>query len=350
MHLTFIANKITGRGGTETVLVKVLNNLAQDSNNEVSLVLSNLTPNREWLRQLDRSIKITYPHNSSRVSRLFYFTRIFLNGPRNETYIILSPNIIKLYAKLRKITHKKCKIVSWFHFSIANQKVYDPENIVYADYHLAISSAIKNQMVDLGIAPQKIFLVLNPAEHHQIFESTKSDGIKHLLYVGRIQNNGQKNLKELFNAVSLVDFPMILDVYGSGKDEQECQQLCHKLGIDKKVVWHGWAENVWNELVYRPFATILTSKFEGLPMVFLESISRGIPCLAANFDGYDDVIIDGVNGMHYQLGNIQECAQKIHEIAETSYDAKRVQESIAKFYEEKYFSHLKEVLQKITSY
>lgn len=29
MKLTFITNKITGRGGTETVLVKVLNNLVE---------------------------------------------------------------------------------------------------------------------------------------------------------------------------------------------------------------------------------------------------------------------------------------------------------------------------------
>lgn len=349
MHLTFVANKITGHGGTETVLVKVLNNLAQDGN-KIRLVLSNLTPNREWLHQLDKSIKIIYPRNSSKAFRLFYFTRIFLSGPRNETYIVLSPNIIKLFDKLRKLTHKKCKIVSWFHFSIANQKVYDPRNIVYADYHLAISSAIKNQMVDLGIAPQKIFLILNPAEHHRSIADMKCDKIPHLLYVGRIQEYGQKNLQELLHAISLVNFPMILDIYGSGKDELRCRQLCHKLGIEEKVMWHGWANNVWNELVYRPFATILTSKFEGLPMVFLESMSRGIPCVSANFDGYDDVIIDGQNGTYYQLGNVQQSAEKVREVAETNYDVKAVQESISKFYEEKYFNHLKEVLQKITSY
>lgn len=348
MHLTFIANKITGHGGTETVLVKTLNNLAQD-NNKIKLVLSNLTPNREWLQKLDKSIKIVYPHNSSKAYRLIYFTRIFVSGPQNETYIILSPNIIKLFAKLRKLTHKKCKIVSWFHFSIANQKVYNPDNIVYADYHLAISSAIKKQMIDLGISPQSIFLIFNPAEHHQALEVPKSDGAKHLLYVGRIQENGQKNLQELLHAVSLIKFPMILDVFGSGEDEQKCRRLCHQLGIEKKVVWHGWANNVWDELTFRPFATILTSHFEGLPMVFLESISRGIPCVSADFDGYDDIINDGQNGAHYQLGNIHQCAGKIREVAEANYNVPTVQKSIAKFYEEKYFSYLKKVLQKIIS-
>ena len=51
MNLTFVTNKISGRGGTETVLVKVLNNLAKNGNS-IRLVLSNLTPNKEWLHSL----------------------------------------------------------------------------------------------------------------------------------------------------------------------------------------------------------------------------------------------------------------------------------------------------------
>ena len=65
MNLTFVTNKISGRGGTETVLVKVLNNLAKNGNS-IRLVLSNLTPNKEWLHNLDPSIKIVYPKNSDK--------------------------------------------------------------------------------------------------------------------------------------------------------------------------------------------------------------------------------------------------------------------------------------------
>lgn len=76
MNLTFVTNKISGRGGTETVLVKVLNNLAKNGNS-IRLVLSNLTPNKEWLHSLDPSIKIVYPKNSDKFNRLLYFLRIF---------------------------------------------------------------------------------------------------------------------------------------------------------------------------------------------------------------------------------------------------------------------------------
>lgn len=349
MNLSFVTNKISGRGGTETVLVKVLNHLARNGNN-VKLILSNLTEDKAWLTKLDKSIKIVYPANSSKPFRLYYFVKIFFQSPNDCNYIILSPNIIKLFFKLRKFTHKNCRLISWFHFSIANQRNYDPSNIVFADYHLAISSAIKAQMVGLGIDPNRIFLIYNPAEHHDVLRIKDSgDSKRHLLYVGRVQEYGQKNLQELFNAVRQAESNIVLDIYGSGTDEEKCRELCNKLNINNRVFWHGWQNNVWAVLQNTPFAVILTSKFEGLPMVFLEAISRGIPCISADFDGYDDVI-NGTNGMHYHLGNVKECAQKINEMSKHVYDKTIVQNSISKFYEEQYFKHLNEVLQNIISY
>lgn len=349
MNLTFVTNKISGRGGTETVLVKVLNNLAKNGNS-IRLVLSNLTPNKEWLHNLDPSIKIVYPKNSDKFNRLLYFLRIFLTSAKNTNYVILSPNIIKLFAKLRNLTHKKCKLISWFHFSIANQHDYDPKNIIFADYHLAISSQIKKQMMDLGIEEQRIFLIFNPAEHHKLLNLKANDGQKHLLYVGRVQKNGQKNLKELLHAMKLVDSSIVLDVYGGGKDEEECKRLCKELEISNHVKWHGWTENVWDTLSNQPFALILTPKFEGLPMVFLEGMSRGIPCISANFDGYNDVIKDHLNGMFYSLGNVEECASKINEMAQAKFEPVNVQKSISKFYEEQYFNNLHNVLKKVINY
>ncbi|MBD5805693.1 lipopolysaccharide 1,6-galactosyltransferase [Limosilactobacillus walteri] len=349
MNLTFVTNKISGRGGTETVLVKVLNNLAENGDS-VRLVLSNLTPNKEWLHNLNPSIKIIYPRNSSRFNRLLYFSRIFLTSPQNTNYVILSPNIIKLFAKLRKLTHKKCKLISWFHFSIANQHDYDPKNIKFADYHLAISSQIKEQIVDLGIEEQNVFLIYNPAEHHKLLNLKVNDEKKHLLYVGRIQKDGQKNLQELLHSLSLVDPSIILDIYGGGKDAEECKSLCNELGISNRVEWHGWAENVWDSLDNQPFSLILTSKFEGLPMVFLEAMSRGIPCISADFDGYDDVIKEYLNGTVYHLGNVKECAEKINKMAQTKFDPLKVQKSISKYYEEQYFNNLRNVLKKVINY
>ena len=107
---------------------------------------------------------------------------------------------------------------------------------------------------------------------------------------------------------------------------------------------------MWDTLSNQPFALILTSKFEGLPMVFLEGMSRGIPCISANFDGYNDVIKDHLNGMFYSLGNVEECASKINEMAQAKFEPVNVQKSISKFYEEQYFNNLHNVLKKVINY
>lgn len=49
-------------------------------------------------------------------------------------------------------------------------------------------------------------------------------------------------------------------------------------------------------------------------MIFLESISRGIPVISSQFDGYDDVVKDGINGFSYRLGNINKLTKVISKI------------------------------------
>ena len=195
MNLTFVTNKISGRGGTETVLVKVLNNLAKNGNS-IRLVLSNLTPNKEWLHNLDPSIKIVYPKNSDKFNRLLYFLRIFLTSAKNTNYVILSPNIIKLFAKLRNLTHKKCKLISWFHFSIANQHDYDPKNIIFAeDVYMDIeasediygkSNFVYGDMIDIN----KYFIEPNILQTNMSYIVKDYDGILYSKYRNMFEEYG----------------------------------------------------------------------------------------------------------------------------------------------------------------
>ena len=56
---------------------------------------------------------------------------------------------------------------------------------------------------------------------------------------------------------------------------------------------------------------LLTSRYEGLPMVLLEAMSHGLPVVAYTCKcGPKDLIEDGVNGLLVQEGNIEEFATK----------------------------------------
>ncbi len=348
MKITFICNKVTGRGGTETVLVKVLNELKKRNYN-IRLILSNLTEDKTWLTKIDSRISYKYPQNDSRLGRLAYFTKVFFNSNENEIFIILSPNLVKYFSTLKKIFHKNIKVVSWIHFSLKHQDFFNPSVLIPADYHLAISSAIKKQLMDMGVPERKIFLIFNPADKHEKIVDKPLDGKKHLLYVGRVQYDGQKNLKEMLNGLKNVSDEIVLDVFGSGKDLEKCQQKCKELGIQNRLNWHGWCNDVWKTINFKPFAIILTSKYEGLPMVFLEALSYGIPCISSNFDGFNDVIDEHKNGFSYCLGNVHELSNTIEKMSGINFDASVVQKSINKFYDDKYYWQLEKVLNIIDS-
>lgn len=70
-----------------------------------------------------------------------------------------------------------------------------------------------------------------------------------LLYVGRVHFADQKNLKELFDAVSQLNIPWSLDIVGDGEDLVQCQSYVDTLGIQQNITWHGWQENALGSIL-----------------------------------------------------------------------------------------------------
>lgn len=347
MKLNFLCMTLSGNGGTETVLVEVLNRLSKDGH-DITLTLPELGENRAWLDKISENVKININEKSNKLIRMIFITQTFIEAANDTVFISLSGKMLKLGAIIRKTLAKNYKLVSWIHYSLTDQKLFDANVYMpYADYHLAISSVIKQQLLDIGISEEKIFLIYNPIQRQEILKQEKHDTLK-LLYIGRIMLGGQKNLQELFEGV--VKFENFeLEIFGTGTEEEQklCIDYCKKLGISDKIKWRGWSKNPWMDLTDTPNALVLTSSFEGLPMVMLESISRGIPVVSANFQGYDDVLKDGVNGYSYKQGNLDDFCNAIRKTLKNELIQEEIINSVKKFYIDEYFMNLNKCLLKI---
>ena len=67
------------------------------------------------------------------------------------------------------------------------------------------------------------------------------------------------------------------------------------------ITWHGWVDKPW-EKINSASCTLLLSKFEGFPMVILESLSYGIPVISSDCPtGPEDLIIDDELSTQVQL-------------------------------------------------
>lgn len=90
---------------------------------------------------------------------------------------------------------------------------------------------------------------------------------------------------------------------------------------------------------------VLSSRFEGLPMVLLEAMSRGVPVIS--FDcptGPRDVIVNGVNGTLVENGNLEAMRISIEKnINDSTYRekvGKSAHEFISQYYAPKKIEHL----------
>lgn len=344
-NITIVCHHLSGNGGIETVMVDVVNYLSQ--NNNINLLLTNTPENKLWLEKLNSKVKIQIPKSENKFDKAIFFIKKYILAKKNENFIILGANQLKIAYYIRKIFNKNFKIISWIHFSLKHQDMFNPQNIKYADSHLAISSAIKKEMLDYGINEENIYLIYNPINKNKLIErKTALNGVN-LTYIGRIQFNDQKNIKDLLQAIENYPQKIKLDIYGTGVDNKKLIDLLANPKFSNKINYHGWTKDPWKK-IKNIDAIVLTSNYEGLPMVFLEALSRGIPVISSRFDGYDDILKENKNGISYEKGNISQLVQAIQKIKNLEYNNKEIASSVDKFSLKKYLENLDEVLKKIT--
>lgn len=331
-HLTFICPRLSGTGGTETALVKAANCLSNEYS--IKIILPNKLDNDGWVKKLNDQVTFIQEDLDNPVKKILYLINVFWQANTNDCFIILAANVIRIAILIRKILHKRYKVASWIHYSLNDQQMFNPKNILTADRHWAISSCICGQLVDRGVANDKIDVVYNAVDKYQgLLNVPVVDNSLRLVFVGRIELYGQKNLFELLTAIAQSDYSIFLDLYGTIKDRQEWDNVVKKLKIENKIRMHGWVADPWEDALINvhPAAVVLTSKFEGLPMAFLEGLCRGVPVISADFDGVTDIVENGVNGYIYHRGNIEALCETIKSLENTPFSPEEVAATVDKF-------------------
>lgn len=342
MTVYIICQKLSGHGGIETVLSILINQL-ESKDVSVVLYIRDVPQYMKWLTVLKQDrLHIIF---GNKYNELFILTRLFASAKNDSRFLVASTSRVSIIGlMIRRILGRKWLLYHWPHFSLNMSNNYAYLN--KCDGVLAISSPIVQQLKHSGIDSQKIHLVYNPSANEKLSTLKQETTIKRYIYIGRLEDN-QKNVSELFEALGMIKSQrgnIILDVYGDGKDRIKYKKLCKKLGLENIVVWHGWKNNVWDYLKFRPNALVLPSRFEGFPMILLEAMSRGIPCITSNFLGYSDIIIDGINGYHYHLGSPSELAKILEKFNSQDFPAKTIMNSIEKFNQVQYFARFSKAI------
>lgn len=103
-----------------------------------------------------------------------------------------------------------------------------------------------------------------------------------------------------------------LTLVGDGPEKPELEQQSRNLGIADRVVFAGWrSQDELRELYRKSEVCVLSSFAEGIPVVFMEAMALGVPCVAPRITGIPELIRDGVDGLLFTPANIDELSAAI---------------------------------------
>lgn len=181
-----------------------------------------------------------------------------------------------------------------------------------ADGFLAISSAIRDEYRESGVAESKIKVINNGTDTDK-FTPVADDGKKELRgalnlpnkvifsYTGKL--NKGKGLVFLLNVwkdfyVKHPDAHLLL--VGSGKGsflscESKLRAFVLKNNLINSITFTGYVENV-QEYLQASDIFIFPSENESLSNALIEALACGLPCLASNIGGIPDTVKDNQNG------------------------------------------------------
>jgi glycosyltransferase involved in cell wall biosynthesis len=95
-----------------------------------------------------------------------------------------------------------------------------------------------------------------------------------------------------------------LEIYGEGRQQQPLQEQIDRLGIGDAVRLAGLTHDM-EKVMAGASIYAMSSRHEGLPMVLLEAMSKGVPPVSFNCpEGPRQLIDDGTSGLLVENGNI----------------------------------------------
>ena len=135
-----------------------------------------------------------------------------------------------------------------------------------------------------------------------------------IIYVGRLTYpKNPERFMQIFSEIVKKKPDIKIAVVGAGDMQAEVEKLHRELKLEGNVELLGYCSNP-AKMIHDSRAMIMTSRFEGTPMVALESLSLGTPIVSTPVDGMCDLIENGKNGY---LSNINgEIVSKLVEIVE----------------------------------
>lgn len=141
--------------------------------------------------------------------------------------------------------------------------------------------------------------------------SQRSDNKFQFIVVTRLEaEKGNTQLIDIMNELKTHTSQFHLTIVGDGPERMEVQNKVSSYGLENHVVLLGARDDV-PELLLNFDAYITASHGEAHSIAMLEAMSYALPVIASRVRGHVDMISDGVNGILFDLNDLEKAASNI---------------------------------------
>lgn len=165
----------------------------------------------------------------------------------------------------------------------------------------------KKRNINVSVMP-------NPCSF-DVYQEEHRNRTKTILAVGaldRYHHKGFDSLIEMIGPVLANNPDWKLKLVGGGEEGTKfLKALVQKENLTDKVIFEGFSSKV-SDLMKDAEIYIMTSRFEGLPLVLLEAMSQGMACISYNcISGPAEIITHNVNGILVEDQNSKQMCEKL---------------------------------------
>lgn len=350
-------------GGGSKHLNSVFENLKSDFNFFIASPIDEPFGNK-WFNQLkDKFFQL--PHRKFSIS---YFIRLIGFIRKNEIGIIHAHGKgAGIYARLIKLFIPSVKIIfTWHGFHIetygaASKKIYLLiERILskLTDLFINVSESERQACLAYKIYDEKKSIVVyngikdefNPIDKASLRQKLHlPEGKFIVINISRFDKT--KNVKAFVEIASSLNAndEIFFILAGDGEEKKGILEMIEQRNL-RNVFLPGLINNPI-EYLQSADVYLSTSLSEGLPYTLLEASMCGLPIIASDVRGNNEIVQNDINGYLFNLRNRSQAAEKILKIKNDSADYKNLSDNarrifLDKFAEQKMISKLKEVYEK----
>lgn len=211
---------------------------------------------------------------------------------------------------------------------------------------IANSNGVKRSCLKRGLPSEKLKVIPNSCDLEIFGQREDSGKIKRelgikdgSLLVGSIgvlrPEKGHRFLVHSIPAVLNIFPEAIFILVGDGPQREELEELSVKLGIPQKVNFLGQRRDV-PDILSCLNVFVLPSLYEGLPNAVLEAMACGLPVVATDVEGTNEVVVDGETGILVSPKDPERLAEAIISLLKNKELARQMGEAGQKRVEEKF--------------